>query len=358
MTSQAESIPARGRRRKKVRPSGVEDPRPQTSIRSGVGVPGLRSGWRVIAAKEFADHVTSVRFLALTIVMALAAGAAVYATSTGLANVASQVSGEPTLFLKVFTVRRGDIPAFTTFFGFLGPLMGIAFGFDGVNGERVEATLPRLLSQPIHRDDVVNGKFVAGLAAIALIFITVTAIVAAVAIIQLGILPTAEEVLRLMIWVILGIAYVGFWLAFALLCSVVFKRAATSVLVALATWLVVTAFISLVIGIVAGLLSPVGPESGSAEQLANAKLQVTLSRLTPNELFHEAGSVVLDPLLWSTTPDLVTPVQSDRHLNQGSLLALDQSLLIIWPQFVGMIAMTAGAFALAYVSFMRQEVRA
>jgi ABC-2 type transport system permease protein len=40
------------------------------------------------------------------------------------------------------------------------------------------------------------------------------------------------------------------------------------------------------------------------------------------------------------------------------MLSLDQSLLVIWPQFVGLIALTSGAFALAYVSFMRQEVRA
>jgi hypothetical protein len=31
---------------------------------------------------------------------------------------------------------------------------------------------------------------------------------------------------------------------------------------------------------------------------------------------------------------------------------------VIWPQFVALIALTAIAFALAYVAFMRQEVRA
>ena len=41
-----------------------------------------------------------------------------------------------------------------------------------------------------------------------------------------------------------------------------------------------------------------------------------------------------------------------------SILSFDQSLLVIWPQFVALIALTAVAFALAYVSFMRQEVRA
>ena len=37
---------------------------------------------------------------------------------------------------------------------------------SGPNG-----TLPRLLSQPIHRDDVINGKFAAGLAVIAMVLV-------------------------------------------------------------------------------------------------------------------------------------------------------------------------------------------
>jgi ABC-type transport system involved in multi-copper enzyme maturation permease subunit len=31
---------------------------------------------------------------------------------------------------------------------------------------------------------------------------------------------------------------------------------------------------------------------------------------------------------------------------------------VVWPQMVVLLAMTAAMFALAYVSFMRQEVRA
>ena len=42
----------------------------------------------------------------------------------------------------------------------------------------------------------------------------------------------------------------------------------------------------------------------------------------------------------------------------GSLLSLDQSLLVIWPQFIAIIAATMVTFGIAYVAFMRQEVRA
>ena len=58
---------------------------------------------------------------------------------------------------------------------------------DAINGERAQGTLPRLLSQPIHRDDVINGKFVAGLALIGLSVNAVMLVVAGIGLVRLGI---------------------------------------------------------------------------------------------------------------------------------------------------------------------------
>ena len=357
MTANSETLPVR-RRRKKARPAGAPAARPNESAPPKVAEPRVPAGWRSIAAKEFTDEITSLRFLILTIVLTLAGAAAVYSTAGGLESVASDVSGQPSVFLVLFTEQVGQIPPFTTFITFLGPLLGIAFGFDGINGERADGTLPRLLAQPIHRDDVINGKFVAGLATIALILVSVMGIIAAIGIIRLGILPSPEDVLRLMTWTILTVAYIGFWLALALLCSVLFRRAATSALVALGVWLILTIFLGLIVSVIAGVLRPVPADAGqgSAESTANITLQVQLRRLSPNELYEEATAVVLNPRLRTVTPDLVTPAQRSGAV--GGLLSLDQSLLVVWPQFVALIAVTAGVFAVAYVAFMRQEVRA
>jgi ABC-2 type transport system permease protein len=248
------------------------------------------------------------------------------------------------------------VPTFVFFTALLGPVLGIAFGFDGVNGERSEGTLPRLVSQPIHRDDVINGKFVAGLAAIAVIFVAIIAVVGAIGVLQLGILPGVEDVLRLAIWVVLAVVYVGLWLAFALLCSVVFRRAATSALVAIAAWLLLTLFVNLFVDVVAGVISPTGDET-IQELIANESTKRNLSFVSPSQLFTESTRATLDPSL--QTFDTLTYLQlraDERAL--PSALSLDQSLLVVWPQFVGLIALTSGAFAVAYVSFMRQEVRA
>ncbi len=349
----------RGRRRKKVGRPVQPQPEPEARAAARPDLEaGLRSGWRVIAAKEFADHVLSVRFLVLTAVLGLAAAAAVYATAGEIRAVASAASGSSALFLKLFTISSDQIPAFTTFIAFLGPLLGIAFGFDGINGERAEGTLPRLVSQPIYRDDVINGKFVAGLAAITIIFVAITALVSVVGIIQLGILPSVDEVLRLALWIGLAVAYVGLWLALALLCSVVMRRAATSALVAIGVWLLFTLFATLLVGIFAGVIAPVPADAGtgSPQAVRNVALQQQLARLSPSQLFTESTAAVLDPSVRTLSPGLITAEQADRAI--PSILSLYQSLLVVWPQFVALIAATAVMFAVAYVAFMRQEVRA
>ena len=128
-----------------------------------------KGGWLIVATKEFTDHLLSVRFVVLLVLMALAAAVPLYFLADNIRS-APQAAGSniPALFLGLFWVAPSvnadlSLPSVVGFIGLVGPLLGLAFAFDAINGERARGTLPRLLSQPIHRDDVINGKFVAGL---------------------------------------------------------------------------------------------------------------------------------------------------------------------------------------------------
>jgi ABC-2 type transport system permease protein len=274
----------------------------------------------------------------------------VSAAAGGIRDAASEASGTSALFLRLFTVAPERLPAFFALIGFLAPLLGIAFGFDAVNGERAQGTLPRLLAQPIHRDDVINGKFAAGLSVIALILVGVTVLVSGIALFRLGVVPSPEEILRIIIWLVVAIIYVGFWLALATLCSVVMRRAATSALVAISVWLVATLFAGLLVGLLAGFVAPAGND-----EFANRQAQYVLAHLAPGTFYEEATTILLDPTQ-RFVGFFITQEQVDRAV--FSTLSLDQSLLLIWPQIVGLVALTAICFAAAYISFMRQEVRA
>jgi ABC-2 type transport system permease protein len=314
----------------------------------------LPAGWRIVAGKEIADHLLSARFAVLLVLLGLVAAGTVYAASGPLREAAAEASDDAAPFLALFTLAPENVPSFLSLVGFLAPLLGIALGFDAVNGERAQGTLPRLLSQPIHRDDVVNGKFVAGIAVIGLLLAVLTVIVAGVGIVRLGVVPSVSEALRLVIWLLVTIMYISFWQGFATLCSVAFRRAATSALVTIGVWLLFTLFDRLLAGLLADAIAPVPDEPTSDEVVRNARLEQNLARVSPSTLYDEATLVLLDPEVRSIGVVLLT--QIDRAVR--SSLSLEQSLLLAWPQTVGLVALTVVSFAAAYVLFMRQEVRA
>ncbi|NOY55425.1 MAG: ABC transporter permease [Actinobacteria bacterium] len=314
-----------------------------------------RAGWRTVARKEFTDHLLSARFTVLLVILAIAAIGSVYASASAIRGVAEKAAGTPALFLRLFTINANPIPfSFITFIAFLAPLLGIAFGFDAINGERSQGTLPRLVAQPIHRDDVINGKFAAGLAIIGLMLTSLTVIVAGLGIVTLGIVPSAGEVTRVIVWLIVAIIYVGFWLALATLASVTLRRASTSSLVSIAVWLVLALFATLLFRLVAGILAPAPADATPDQVLRNAQVELAVSRISPVTLYDEATTALLDPQVRSV--GIITYQQLDRAV--VSQLTLDQSLLLVWPQLVGLLALTVVCFAFAYVGFMRQEIRA
>lgn len=308
---------------------------------------GPPAGWRLVARKEIADHLHSARFTVVAALLTLTGIASVYAAGGRIQEVASEASEVPSLFLKLFTISIENTPfAFINFIALIGPLLGIAFGFDAISSERTQRTLPRLLAQPIHRDDVINGKFVGGLAVIGMLLTALMTLVAAIGMVRLGVVPRVEDIGRLLAFLIISIVYIGVWLAFALMLSIVLQRAATAALAAIGTWLVVSLLAALIVQIVAGLFAQPGT-------LEHAELQQFLGRLSPGILYEEVTAALLTPEL--RTLGVIMPEQAFRAV--PTQLPLGQSLLLVWPQAVILIALTVAVFAVAYISFLRQEVR-
>lgn len=305
-------------------------------------------GWRVIARKELADHLLSAKFIVLVAILAVVAAGAVYSAANGIRQVAEDALGISGLFLRLFTVTTDPVPfPFIAFVGFLAPLLGIVFGFDSISGERSLGTLPRLLSHPIHRDEVILGKFVAGLAAIGLTLTALTFFVSGLGVFLLGIAPTPAEVIRLFAWLVATFAYVGVWLAIAMLASVSFRRASTSALVSFAVWVILVLFGPL-------LFQMVGSAVGGEDGLAVAQAETAVSRVSPLTLYQEITTVTLDPT--QRAVGIITFDQVDRAIL--SELSVLQSFQVVWPQMVALIAEICVLFAVAFIVFMRQEVRA
>jgi ABC-2 type transport system permease protein len=314
---------------------------------------GFRGGWWIVARKEFTDHVRSVRFILLVALLSLAGLASVHAAAGPIRDAAEAASDAPSIFLFLFTVSPRRVPAFHEFLGILGPLLGIAFGFDAINGERSQGTLPRLVSQPIHRDEIINGKFVAGLTAIALALAAVMAIVGGYGALKLGVGPTSSDLARALAFYVVAVVYIGLWLAMAILLSVLSRRAATAALAGIAIWLFFTLFGGLIAGVVADAVHGVDSGSTAEEVLANARLELDVRRFSPDQLYRDATGVLLNPDRQSTGI-----VIADESSALPSTLPLIDSLLLAWWQLVAIVGGCVLLFAGAYLTFMRQEVRA
>ncbi|HXX51797.1 MAG TPA: ABC transporter permease [Xanthobacteraceae bacterium] len=312
------------------------------------------SGLGVVMLKELSDHLTSIRMRVLEWLVVLVALAALYGA---IQQIKDTTAEDPFLFLRLFTTSRDPLPSFVSFLSFLVPLMAIGLGFDAVNGEHNRRTLSRILSQPIYRDALLFGKFLAGLVTLSISLITLWLLVIGLGLLMIGIPPSAEEIARSFVFLLVTIAYAGVWLALALLFSILFRSAATAALVTLGLWLLVTFIWPVLAGAFAQIFIPPDPRYTALglQTPATAELEQILARLSPSTLYAEVVVALLDPTTRALGPIYLSQLQGAVL---GAPLPLAESVLIAWPQMVGMIATAIVLFVIGYVIFQRQEVRA
>jgi len=312
------------------------------------------TGLGTVFLKELADHLGGARMRILEVLVLLTGIGAVY---TAIQDIRS-VSGEaPYLFLLLFTHARDPMPSFIALLGFLIPVIAIGLGFDSVNTEFTRRTLSRILAQPIYRDALLLGKFLAGLVTIAVGLIALWLLIFGFGLLLLGIAPTGEEVARGLLFLIVAIGYAGAWLAAAMLFSVIFRSPATSALCALGVWMVFSVLWPIIAPFAAHALAPQDPIAAmfGVPSMAQIQWEQAISRVSPNTLFAEATLAILHPTTRALGPVFQSQIQGAV---MGAPLPLDQSVLLVWPQITGLIAIAILLFALTYVIFQRQEIRA
>lgn len=308
------------------------------------------SGVGAVMMKELADNLSSTRMRLLEVLIFITGAGAVYAT---IGQVKASIGEDPFVFLHVFTVSQDRLPSFVGFLGFLIPIVAIALGFDSVNSEFNRKTMSRLLAQPIYRDALLFGKFLAGLTTLAVVLAALWLLVTGLGLLMLGLPPSTEEVLRGLGFLVSAIFYGGVWLALAILFSVIFRSSATAALAGLAVWLLFAFFWQMIVQLATPLISPIDPYNPMS-LITTVDTAMNLSRISPNTLFAEATIAFLDP--GQRSLGLVLPSQLEGAISAP--LPFAQSLALVWPQLTGMLAALIVLFTVAYVIFQRQEVRA
>jgi len=303
------------------------------------------------------DNFSSFKFI---IFIALIYLSGIFLAYTAIKNYGDFVPAlDKHAFLYLYTIPGIKILtleiAFKDFLNFfLIPIFGIIFGFDAINSEKNSGTLSKLVAQPIYRDSIINGKFLAGLTTLVILISSITFTIAGIGIFFLGIPPSSEEILRIFFFIGTAMFYGAFWLGLSILFSVLLNKVSASILISIAIWFFFLIFIFVIPNIIFESLS--AGTATLAEQQNAYQLALSILRLSPIWLFFEVTNLLLIPTGSQLGLHPVTQESVANMLIQNPL-SLQQSLIQVWPQIIAIIALALICFALSYILFMRQEIR-
>ncbi|MGQ9645181.1 MAG: ABC transporter permease [Thermodesulfobacteriota bacterium] len=314
-------------------------------------------GLKAIFKKELSDHFSSYRFMILFALITMVSLIIAYMVGLSIREELASVAKPKYVFLMLFT-SRGALFSLVQFIAFFGPLIGLILGFDMINRERNEGTLSRLLSQPVYRDSVINGKFLAGVVTISIMMISIVLLITGLGLRMAGVVPGFDEVWRIVVYLVISIIYISFWLGVAILFSIVFRGIATSALAALAVWIFFSFFVPLGATVIADAWVPEAGASNPEAVIRHAKIQKAFSLVSPMQLYTDATGTIIDPTRKTTrTVVLMGPLEKLSQARFSGPLTLGLSILVVMPYILLLIAITAVCFAISYTIFMRQEIR-
>lgn len=315
---------------------------------------GKHSPLDILIGKEIGTHIRSWRAIVMLALIGLTFLSSVYISMQNIRGIS--VSGDPDsnfMYLKLLTRTDNSIPPFHIFLNFLAPLLGIALGFDAINTEKNQGTLTRILAQPVYRDNLLIGKFLGPLIIVSVLFSSLTLLMVGTGMLITGVRMEPQEALRLLTFVMISIIYVGFWLSLSILLSTAFSQASTAAITAFGIWLFFTVFFPILVKLGIHALLPDPQQLTQGQLVEYNTLILNVMRLSPNQLYTDAATTLLMPSVRSLGPITMEQIRGALPSN----LRFSDSLMMVWPQITGLIALTTVCFAWCYYLFMHKEIR-
>ncbi len=274
-----------------------------------------------------------------------------------------------------------DEPSLIDVFGFMAgfnlPLaagiLAILLSYDSVSKEREEGTIELLLSYPVYRDEVINGKFLSGLFTVALALLIAFIAASGYVIFRIGQLPELSEVSRLGFMWIGSVVYMAFFYGLGILFSTALRssrRALISSMVLLMIF-IATPFL---LGMVAGHIYEYDSSANHHAQPSQIEVvdtEVEGERIIEDrpEPDHSSGDsreeVMAERTRFTERYSRFSP--STSYQNYVGLMigteydgefppTLEESLQQASGYLVFLISQTMLVFATAYTIFMRQDL--
>lgn len=299
----------------------------------------------VVAKKEFRDQISSKRFLAFLLAILLITGFSMYngANSFKQRNEAfykGQIEERPSIISIFSTIGSMGISSF-------GGFLGLIMGFDLITKEREKNSLRTLLSHPVYRDSIINGKAMGAFAALS-VAVGLTIVISLGIIMVKGIIPSFNDLISVTKFGIVTLAYLFTFFSIALFTSTIAHDSGSSLLTAFGMFIILTAIVPLLglflSGAIVGEAPPLPEEKVDDDTLENYRQGY--------EEFWRKRMAVMDFFsLFSPSANYQKLVSSISEVNTGRIFEKD-----ITRNIISFVSIPVIFFVLSYIRFQRTEI--
>ena len=359
------------------------------------------AGIFVVAKKEFFDHVMGKKFLVILAILMIISLLAIYqgvesynerldSYKEQTAEIEEHPEGMPPgwmpekpSILFVFQMMSGLL------FGILGAILAIALGFNLISGEKESGSLKSLLSHPVFRDTIINGKALGGMGALGFAMLVMTLLSIGI-LMMLGIMPTGDEFVRILVFMGFTLLFMFSFFAIALMSSTIAKNSTRAITYTLVIFVVIS-FVMPIAGSFVGMqLAGDMPEfPGMArqdtkinesediskeEQIEEEErireewqeemqeywdkvmgVQEMFSIGDPKSNFEKVSSAVLNPRFQSSSVSFGS--SSIWRGESHDETSIPEALGMVWKNLLVLLLFPVVMFAIAYIRFMRMDIR-
>ena len=354
-----------------------------------------------VARKEFIGHLTSKKFIVILglflIISALAMHQGINHYDQQLDTYKEQLSQIKDM--EGLVGWMPEKPSIMLVFMFmsdyimmLGAILAIAMGFDLLSKEKETRSLKSLLSCPVFRDEIINGKALGG--TLALVFAMGTALLISLAILLIfSIVPSMNELAAILVFGIVSIVFLLAYFAIALMMSTVSSDSGSALICTLVIFFILGSLLPIVGSTVAGMVTGEPPEppafhlqhetnesegsifyrEGTGEEIQQYQEELSawsekrkpiteaFNIISPNMNYQKIAFLISNPQVYSAVYEQSAPSSRSMTITtimgESSAPGLLEVLEKVWKNILALIAFSVAFFAIAYIKFMRMDIR-
>ena len=350
-----------------------------------------------VARKEFIDHLTGKKFI---VILALFLIISAYSMHQGIEDYnedlerykeqISQITGEEGLGTEYMPEKPSILLIFQRLsfqMTMLGAILALAMGFDLISSEKESRSLKSLLSHPLFRDEIINGKALGGI--LALMFaIGIALLISFALLLVFSIVPDLDEFWRIILFGAVSVLYLLTYFSIALLTSTISENSGQSLIYALIIFLAISLVAPMVSGIVAESVvgdppEPPGPLRAppSTQSVTKTESELAIIPIKETQMDDEAWQRhneesrkymekrrAMDDAIFTLVPttnyltvsSAVLSRNGDKNMFGSGYRSEREGQNVleqIWKNILALIILPIVFFALAYIKFMRMDIR-